>query len=79
MVAMEKEFLLASAADATARVVFEAPGVRIPTPAANKSEVGALIAGLKKAPQVASVSEPFTSGPVRREERSPTPRPHRRP
>ncbi|MEW2395442.1 MMPL family transporter [Streptomyces sp. NPDC046862] len=59
-----KEFPQASAGGATARVVFEAPKGQKLTDAANKSEVGTLIGELKTAPQVASVSEPFSSGLV---------------
>lgn len=58
---LDKEFPQASASGATARVVFEAPGGRKLTSGAHKSEVEALIADLKKAPQVASVSDPYTS------------------
>ncbi|MGW0578898.1 MMPL family transporter, partial [Streptomyces sp. NPDC002920] len=61
---LEKEFPQASAAGATARVVFEAPAGQKLTSAASKSEIGALVAELKRAPQVASVSEPFTNGLV---------------
>ncbi|MFC4508537.1 MULTISPECIES: MMPL family transporter [Streptomyces] len=61
---LEKEFPQASAAGATARVVFEAPAGQKLTSAASKSEIGALVAELKQAPQVASVSEPFTNGLV---------------
>ncbi|MFE4173001.1 MMPL family transporter [Streptomyces sp. NPDC056909] len=61
---LEKEFPQASASGATARVVFEAPDGRKLTSAAHKPEVESLVAGLEKAPQVASVSDPFTSGLV---------------
>ncbi|WP_105972679.1 MMPL family transporter [Streptomyces geranii] len=59
-----KEFPQASAAGATARVVFEAPGGQKLTSAANKAEIAALVAALQKAPQVASVTEPFANGLV---------------
>ncbi|RMB79755.1 MMPL family transporter [Streptomyces shenzhenensis] len=58
---LEKEFPQASAGGATARVVFEAPGGQKLTTSANKSEVQSLVAELQKAPQVASVSDPFES------------------
>ncbi|WP_405986588.1 MMPL family transporter [Streptomyces sp. NBC_00872] len=61
---LEKEFPQASASGATARVVFEAPDGQKLTSAALKPEVESLVAGLEKAPQVASVSDPFTSGLV---------------
>ncbi|WP_262058809.1 MMPL family transporter [Streptomyces sp. STR69] len=57
-----KEFPQASAAGATARVVFEAPGGQQLKSGANKTEVESLIADLKKAPQVANVSDPYQSG-----------------
>ncbi|WP_406463899.1 MMPL family transporter [Streptomyces sp. NBC_01622] len=57
-----KEFPQASAAGATARVVFEAPAGEQLKSGANKTEVESLIADLKKAPQVASVSDPYQSG-----------------
>ncbi|WP_460070429.1 MMPL family transporter [Streptomyces sp. YKOK-I1] len=59
-----KEFPQASAGGATARVVFEAPAGQKLTSAAHQGEIAALVAGLRSAPQVASVSEPFTSGLV---------------
>jgi putative drug exporter of the RND superfamily len=58
---LDKEFPQASASGATARVVFEARGGQKLTSGANKTEVESLIADLKKAPQVASVSDPYTS------------------
>ncbi|MEV0907014.1 MMPL family transporter [Streptomyces hokutonensis] len=57
-----KEFPQASAAGATARVVFEAPDGQQLKSGANKTEVESLIADLKKAPQVANVSDPYQSG-----------------
>ncbi|MET8975171.1 MMPL family transporter [Streptomyces sp. NPDC004539] len=59
-----KEFPQASASGATARVVFEAPAGQQLTSAANKAEITSLTAELKKAPHVASVTEPFTGGLV---------------
>ncbi|MGJ5892150.1 MMPL family transporter [Streptomyces niveiscabiei] len=59
-----KEFPQASASGATARVVFEAPPGQKLTDPANRAEITALTAELKKAPQVASVTEPFASGLV---------------
>ncbi|MGW0707354.1 MMPL family transporter [Streptomyces sp. NPDC002643] len=61
---LEKEFPQASASGATAQVVFEAPKGRKLTSEANKAEIGTLVAELLKAPQVASVTEPFASGLV---------------
>ncbi|MFI6402358.1 MMPL family transporter [Streptomyces sp. NPDC050548] len=57
-----KEFPQASAAGATARVVFEAPDGQQLKSGANKTEIESLIADLKKAPQVANVSDPYQSG-----------------
>ncbi|ELP68163.1 MMPL family transporter [Streptomyces turgidiscabies] len=62
-----KEFPQASAGGATARVVFEAPGGQKLTSTANKAEVTTLVADLRGAPQVASVSEPFSGGLVSRD------------
>lgn len=59
-----KEFPQASASGATARVVFEAPAGQKLTSSANKAEITSLVAELKTSPQVASVSDPFTSGLV---------------
>ncbi|MGW3567763.1 MMPL family transporter [Streptomyces sp. NPDC000941] len=61
---LEKEFPQASADGAAARVVFEAPDGRKLTSGAYKTEIESLVADLKKAPQVASVSDPFTGGLV---------------
>ena len=58
---LDKEFPQASASGATARVVFEAPDGQKLTFGAHKAEVESLIADLKKAPQVASVSDPYAS------------------
>ncbi|MDX2939603.1 MMPL family transporter [Streptomyces ipomoeae] len=58
---LDKEFPQASASGATARVVFEAPDGQKLTSGAHKTEVESLIADLKKAPQVANVSDPYTS------------------
>ncbi|MEU9919352.1 MMPL family transporter [Streptomyces sp. NPDC051001] len=59
-----KEFPQASADGATARVVFEASGGQKLTSAAEKAQITTLVADLKKAPQVANVSEPFSDGLV---------------
>ncbi|WP_405951857.1 MMPL family transporter [Streptomyces prunicolor] len=61
---LQKEFPQASASGATARVVFEAPSGQKLTSTANKAEITSLVAELKASPQVASVSDPFTSGLV---------------
>ncbi|MFE3858500.1 MMPL family transporter [Streptomyces griseorubiginosus] len=58
---LDKEFPQASASGATARVVFEAPHGQNLTSGAHRTEVEALIADLEKAPQVANVSDPYTS------------------
>ncbi|KOG08844.1 MMPL family transporter [Streptomyces viridochromogenes] len=58
---LDKEFPQASASGATARVVFEAPDGQKLTSGANKTEVESLIADLEKAPQVASVSNPYAN------------------
>ncbi|MFI0732917.1 MMPL family transporter [Streptomyces sp. NPDC021225] len=63
---LEKEFPQASASGATARVVFEAPDGGKLTSGTHRTEIVALVADLKKAPQVASVSDPFSSGLVSR-------------
>ncbi|MFF2932358.1 MMPL family transporter [Streptomyces mirabilis] len=59
-----KEFPQASAAGATARVVFEAPDGRKLTSGGDKAEVVSLVADLRKASQVADVADPFTGGTV---------------
>ena len=64
---LDEEFPQVSASGATARVVFEAQGGRTLTSGANKSEVESLIADLKKAPQVANVSDPYTSRLISRD------------
>ncbi|MFI9764453.1 MMPL family transporter [Streptomyces sp. NPDC051963] len=61
---LEKKFPDASADGASARVVVRAPaGEKISAPA-QKDQVSALIAQLKKSPQVVSVSDPFTTKAV---------------
>ena len=62
-----KEFPQASAGGATARVVFEAPSGEKLTSATNQSDIEALVAKLMKAPQVATVSDPFESRQVSRD------------
>ncbi|MFF6804451.1 MMPL family transporter [Streptomyces sp. NPDC012616] len=64
---LDKEFPQASASGATARVVFEAPDGQKLTSGASRAKVESLIADLKKAPQVASVSDPYTSRLVSRD------------
>ncbi|MDX3745815.1 MMPL family transporter [Streptomyces sp. AK08-02] len=59
-----KEFPQASADGANARVVFEAPAGQKLTSSANKAEITSLMADLRKAPQVANVTEPFSGGQV---------------
>ncbi|MET9511914.1 MMPL family transporter [Streptomyces flavidovirens] len=61
---LEERFPDASADGAGARVVFRAPeGQKISAPA-QKAHVAALVAQLKKSPQVASVSDPFMTKAV---------------
>ncbi|MEV6173487.1 MMPL family transporter [Streptomyces sp. NPDC051954] len=61
---LEKKFPDASADGASARVVVRAPaGEKISAPT-QKDQVSALIAQLKKSPQVVSVSDPFTTEAV---------------
>ncbi|WP_210589254.1 MMPL family transporter [Streptomyces sp. GESEQ-35] len=61
---LEKKFPDASADGASARVVVRAPaGEKISAPA-QKDQVAALIAQLKKSPQVVSVSDPFATKAV---------------
>ncbi|WP_369032886.1 MULTISPECIES: MMPL family transporter [Streptomyces] len=59
-----KEFPQAAADGATARVVFEAPAGQKLTSTAYKTEISALVADLEKAPQVASVTDPFRNSLV---------------
>ncbi|GAA4724035.1 MMPL family transporter [Phytohabitans rumicis] len=61
---LQERFPQASADGATARVVFAAPDGQQLTSAANKATIERVVAELKQAPQVASVSDPFTSGAV---------------
>ncbi|WP_327369526.1 MMPL family transporter [Streptomyces sp. NBC_01217] len=61
---LEKEFPQASASGATARVVFESTDGNKLASAAHKAGVEAVVADLKKAPQVAAVIDPFTGGMV---------------
>ncbi|MEV1085923.1 MMPL family transporter [Streptomyces sp. NPDC050211] len=61
---LEEKFPDASADGASARVVVRAPaGGKISAPE-HKAQVAALVAQLKKAPQVASVTDPFTTKSV---------------
>ncbi|MEW2299467.1 MMPL family transporter [Streptomyces sp. NPDC006655] len=59
-----KEFPQASASGAGARVVFQTADGKKMTSGSAKTEVDALVAELKTAPQVASVSNPYVSGTV---------------
>ena len=61
---LQERFPQASAGGATARVVFAAPDGQQLADAANKAAVKAAVAELKQAPQVASVSDPFTTHAV---------------
>ncbi|MFD5100230.1 MMPL family transporter, partial [Streptomyces albidochromogenes] len=64
---LEEKFPDAGADGASARVVVRAPeGEKISAPA-QRSQVAALIARLEKSPQVASVSDPFTTKAVSRD------------
>ncbi|MEU7583045.1 MMPL family transporter [Streptomyces sp. NPDC041068] len=56
---LEKKFPGASADGASARVVMRAPDGRKITDPAEKKKVDALLADLRKAPQVAAVADPF--------------------
>ncbi|MFJ3582206.1 MMPL family transporter [Streptomyces sp. NPDC090127] len=61
---LEEKFPAASADGASARIVVRAPeGARI-TAAAQQEHVAALVARLKKSPQVTSVSDPFATRAV---------------
>ncbi|RSM45378.1 hypothetical protein DMB66_51125 [Actinoplanes sp. ATCC 53533] len=61
---LAERFPQASADGATARVVFAAPDGKKLTAPAYRSAINAAVAELKRAPQVASVNDPFTSGTV---------------
>jgi RND superfamily putative drug exporter len=61
---LQERFPQASAAGATARVVFAAPAGQKLTDSANKAAVEAVVADLKAGPQVASVTNPFTTGTI---------------
>ncbi|MFF5979494.1 MMPL family transporter [Streptomyces olindensis] len=63
---LEKEFPQASAGGATARVVFEAPPGRKLTSGSQKSAIESVVADLKRAPQVANVTDPFADRQVSR-------------
>ncbi|MFM9559029.1 MULTISPECIES: MMPL family transporter [Streptomyces] len=64
---LDKEFPQAAASGATARVVFEAPDGQQLTSGAHRTEVESLIADLKKAPQVANVSDPYANRLISRD------------
>ncbi|GIM93256.1 MMPL family transporter [Paractinoplanes toevensis] len=61
---LQERFPQASADGATARVVFAAPAGQQLTGAATKAAVEQVVAELRRAPQVASVNDPFRSGAV---------------
>ncbi|MER6682717.1 MMPL family transporter [Streptomyces olivaceoviridis] len=61
---LEKEFPQAAASGATARVVIEAADGERLTAAAHKPRAEALVDDLRRAPQVANVVDPFSSGLV---------------
>jgi RND superfamily putative drug exporter len=61
---LQKRFPQASADGATARVVFAAPAGQHLTDAHNRSAIDETVAELTKAPQVASVTDPFRTGGV---------------
>jgi hypothetical protein len=63
---LQERFPRVSAGGATARVVFAAPDGEQLSTAVNKAAIERAVAELKQAPQVASVSDPFTSGAVNR-------------
>ena len=59
---LQERFPQASADGATARVVFAAPDGQRLTDPANRAAIERVVAELKQAPQVASVTDPFQSG-----------------
>jgi putative drug exporter of the RND superfamily len=61
---LQERFPQASADGATARVVFAAPAAQQLTSPATKAAVEQVVAQLRQAPQVASVTDPFQSGAV---------------
>ncbi|MEH1127725.1 MMPL family transporter [Micromonospora sp. CPCC 206061] len=61
---LEQRFPEASANGATARVVFAAPEGEQLTDPANRTAVESVVAGLRSAPEVASVADPFEAGTV---------------
>jgi RND superfamily putative drug exporter len=61
---LQERFPQASANGATARMVFAAPAGEQLTSAATKAAVEQVVAELRRAPQVASVNDPFRSGAV---------------
>ena len=61
---LSERFPQAHAGGATARVVFVAPGVTTLAQAANKSAVAQVVTQLKSGTQVASVTDPFSTGAV---------------
>jgi RND superfamily putative drug exporter len=61
---LQERFPQASADGATARVVFAVPDGQRLTDAAHHAAIDSAVAELKRAPEVASVSDPFASGAV---------------
>ncbi|MCM4082165.1 MMPL family transporter [Paractinoplanes hotanensis] len=61
---LQERFPQSSAGGATARVVFAAPPGQQLTSATTKAAVEQVVAELRQAPQVASVTDPFRSGAV---------------
>ncbi|MET9565186.1 MMPL family transporter [Streptomyces tauricus] len=61
-----EEFPQASAGGASARIVFEASDGQKLTSAANRTAIKSMVTALERSPQVASVSDPFTSGQISR-------------
>ncbi len=61
---LQQRFPQASAGGATARVVFAAPDGQQLTSAGNRQAIAGVVAQLRQAPQVASVTDPFQVGAV---------------
>ena len=64
---LHKEFPQASADGATARIVFEAPKGQTLASGTNRTEIESLVAGLRNAPQVANVADPYAARLVSRD------------
>ena len=61
---LQERFPQASAGGATARMVFAAPAGQRLTGTATKADIERIVAELRRAPQVAAVTDPFQSGAV---------------